>query len=45
MPINVKWSESLVEQAKVFGIVEHRSVPKQIQYGSQTRKVAQKIQT
>jgi hypothetical protein len=42
MPINVKWSECLVEQAKVFGIVEHRSVPKQIQYGSQTRKVAQK---
>ena len=41
MSINVKLSESLVEQAKMFGSVEHRSVPKQIEYWSQIGKIAQ----
>ena len=31
MSINVKLSENLVEQAKVLGRAEHRSVPKKIQ--------------
>lgn len=41
MSINVKLSENLVEQAKVFGSVEHRSVPKQIEYWSKIGKIAQ----
>ena len=41
MSINVKLSKSLVEQAKMFGSVEHRSVPKQIEYWSQIGKIAQ----
>lgn len=41
MPINVKLSENLVEQAKAYGQIEHRSVPKQIEYWSQIGRVAQ----
>lgn len=41
MAINVKLSENLVEQAKVYGQIEHRSVPKQIEYWSQIGRVAQ----
>jgi hypothetical protein len=41
MSINVKLSENLVEQARVFGRIEHRSVPKQIEYWSQIGKIAQ----
>jgi hypothetical protein len=41
MAVNVKLSNSLVEQAKVFGGIEHRSVPKQIEYWSQIGKIAQ----
>ena len=41
MSINVKLSENLVQQAKVFASVEHRSVPKQIEYWSQIGKIAQ----
>jgi hypothetical protein len=41
MSINVKLSENLVEQAKMYGSVEHRSVPKQIEYWSQIGKIAQ----
>jgi len=41
MSINVKLSENLVEQAKVYGNIEHRSVPKQIEYWSQIGKIAQ----
>ena len=37
----MKLSENLVKQAKVFGSVEHRSVPKQIEYWSQIGKIAQ----
>ena len=41
MSINVKLSENIVEQAKVYGQIEHRSVPKQIEYWSQIGKIAQ----
>ncbi|CAM3736519.1 TA system antitoxin ParD family protein [Polynucleobacter brandtiae] len=41
MSINVKLSENLVEQAKVYASIEHRSVPKQIEYWSQIGKIAQ----
>ena len=41
MAVNVKLSDSLVEQAKCHGRVQHRSVPKQIEYWSQIGKVAE----
>lgn len=41
MSINVKLSENLVEQAKAYGQIEHRSVPKQIEYWSQIGRIAQ----
>ena len=41
MPINVKLSENSVAQAKVYGAIEHRSVPKQIEYWSKIGKLAQ----
>ena len=41
MSINVKLSNSLVEQARAFGHIEHRSVTKQIEYWSQIGKIAQ----
>jgi hypothetical protein len=41
MAINVKLSENLVEQARAYGQIEHRSVPKQIEYWSQIGRVAQ----
>ena len=40
MAINVKLSEDLVETAKRYATVEHRSVPKQIEYWSQICKIA-----
>ena len=40
MAINVKLSEALVENAKRYGNIEHRSVPKQIEYWSQIGKIA-----
>lgn len=40
MAVNVKLSEALVESAKVYANVEHRSVPKQIEYWSQIGKIA-----
>lgn len=41
MPVNVKLSNTLVKQAKLFASIEHRSVPKQIEYWSQIGKIAQ----
>ena len=41
MAVNVKLSDSLVEQAKCHGRIQHRSVPKQIEYWSQIGKVAE----
>ena len=40
MSINVKLSDDLVETAKRYGTIEHRSVPKQIEYWSQIGKLA-----
>ncbi|MBK1702374.1 TA system antitoxin ParD family protein [Thiococcus pfennigii] len=40
MSINVKLSETLIECAKRHGAVEHRSVPKQIEYWSRIGKIA-----
>jgi len=40
MAINVKLSEALVESAKHYGNIEHRSVPKQIEYWSKIGKIA-----
>lgn len=41
MSINVKLSESLVEQAKHYAVIQHRSVPKQIEYWSQLGRIAE----
>ncbi len=40
MAVNVKLPEALVENAKRYGAIEHRSVPKQIEYWSQIGKIA-----
>jgi hypothetical protein len=40
MAVNVKLPETLVETAKHYGNIEHRSVPKQIEYWSQIGKIA-----
>ena len=40
MAVNVKLPETLVENAKRYGAIEHRSVPKQIEYWSQIGKIA-----
>lgn len=40
MAINVKLSEALVESARHYGAIEHRSVPKQIEYWSQIGRIA-----
>ena len=39
MAINVKLPEALAESAKRHGALEHRSVPKQIEYWSQIGKI------
>ena len=41
MAINVKLSENLVGQAKTHALIQHRSVPKQIEYWSQIGKIAE----
>ena len=41
MAINVKLSENLVEQAKIHALIQHRSVPKQIEYWSKIGKIAE----
>jgi hypothetical protein len=41
MAINVKLSEALVSQARHHASVQHRSVPKQIEYWSQIGKIAE----
>jgi hypothetical protein len=41
MSVNVKLSESLVEQARRTSQIQHRSVPKQIEYWSQIGKIAE----
>jgi hypothetical protein len=41
MSTNVKLADSLVEQAKRYALIQHRSVPKQIEYWSQIGKIAE----
>lgn len=41
MAVNVKLSENLVDQARRTAQVQHRSVPKQIEYWSQIGKIAE----
>ena len=41
MATNVKLSDTLVDQAKRYGNVQHRSVPKQIEHWSQIGKIAE----
>lgn len=41
MAVNIKLSESLVTQARYHARVQHRSVPKQIEYWSQIGKIAE----
>ncbi|MFA7097825.1 MAG: hypothetical protein WC383_15260 [Gammaproteobacteria bacterium] len=41
MSVNVKLSESLVEQARRYARIQHRSVPKQIEYWSRIGKIAE----
>lgn len=41
MSINVKLPDGLVDQAKRYGHVQHRSVPKQIEYWSKIGKIAE----
>ena len=41
MAINVKLSEKLVAEAKRYGGIHHRSLPKQIEYWSRMGKVAE----
>jgi hypothetical protein len=41
MSINVKLPEALVEQARLHGKVQHRSVPKQIEYWSRIGRAAE----
>lgn len=41
MSVNVKLSENLVDQAKHYAQIHHRSVPKQIEYWSKIGKIAE----
>ena len=41
MAINIKLSENLVGQARTYAQIQHRSVPKQIEYWSQIGKIAE----
>ena len=41
MSINVKLSETLVDQARRYALIEHRSVPKQIEHWSHIGKIAE----
>lgn len=41
MSINVKLSEGLVDQARRYASIQHRSVPKQIEYWSQIGRIAE----
>jgi hypothetical protein len=41
MSVNVKLPETLVDQARRYATIQHRSVPKQIEYWSQIGKIAE----
>jgi len=40
MAVNVKLSEYWIDSAKLYASIEHRSVPKQIEYWSRIGKIA-----
>ena len=41
MSVNVKLSKDLVTQAKRYAQIQHRSVPKQIEYWSKIGRIAE----
>ena len=41
MPVNVKISDELVAEAKRFGQIYHRSLPKQIEFWTRIGKIAE----
>lgn len=41
MSVNVKLSDNLVDQAKRHALIQHRSLPKQIEYWSRIGKIAE----
>lgn len=41
MSINVKLSEALVDEARRHAAIEHRSVPKQLEYWARIGKIAE----
>ena len=41
MAVNVKLSEGLVDQARRYASIEHRSVPKQVEYWARIGKIAE----
>ena len=41
MPMSVKLSDELITQARQYGGVYHRSIPKQIEYWSTIGKIAE----
>lgn len=41
MSINVKLSEALVNEAKRYAKIQHRSVPRQIEYWAKIGKIAE----
>lgn len=41
MVVNVKLSEALVNQAKHYSHIQHRSLPKQIEYWARIGKIAE----
>lgn len=41
MTVSVKLTDSLVELAKRYAAIEHRSLPKQIEYWSRIGKIAE----
>jgi hypothetical protein len=41
MSVNVKLPDSLVNQAKHYALIEHRSISKQIEYWSRIGKIAE----
>jgi len=41
MAVNVKLSEKLASEAKRYGAINHRSLPKQIEYWSRMGKIAE----
>ena len=41
MSVNIKLPDSLVNQARHYALIEHRSIPKQIEYWSRIGKIAE----